>query len=251
MLTNIHEQIRSPFFYLFFFLPWMCLDVCGLWTSVKKAAPHCQVKGLGIKALHSQHHWAGASSLLMTAFNLCRGPVSSSQSVFVCSSKTGSVCASLPVCSQRERERKREWFGISLSLRGCLLCHLHIGSSGDRAFTFPLSISLSLNRPQTTISHEEAQTLRPRTGFGRYLQETFFLFFIKDLERLHMCAEFHKPRSKQQPELTVWNLLEGAVDTFRHSRKDFTRMFPVVVVGLMSSYVRCRADSMTQCLLLD
>ncbi|MEQ2313402.1 hypothetical protein AMECASPLE_001639 [Ameca splendens] len=45
-----------------------------------------------------------------------------------------------------------------------------------------------------------------------------------------MCAEFHKPRSKQEHSLTVRN--QGTVDTFSHSHKDFTWMF-LILAALM------------------
>lgn len=255
MLTNFHEKIRSPFFF-YRGCAWMCV-VRG--HQSKKQPRIAKQKAWALRPCTASttglvlqvYLW----QLLTSAEDLSAAP-----KVSLCVAPRQGVSVPASQSAVRKRERKRERFGISLSLSlalcGCLLCHLHSGSSGDRAFTFPLSISLSLNRPQTTISHEEVQTLRPRTGFGRYLQETFLLiyflnFFIEDLERLHMCAEFHKPRSKQELERTVWNLLEGAVDTFRHTRKVFSWMFPAAVVGLMSSYVRCRADPMTQCLLLD
>lgn len=90
---------------------------------------------MGITDFRGRHYWAGATRLLMTAFNLCRGPVNGSQSVRVCIRECVCVCTSLT--ARRHRE---------------LLHHLAAGVcvsplrwiQRGRAFTplhFPLSIS--------------------------------------------------------------------------------------------------------------
>ena len=115
--------------------------MCVCVVSISQDSPRLPSQRLGITDFRGRHHWAGATRLLMTASNLCRGPVNGSQSVRVCIRECVCVCVCVCVCTSLTARRHRE-----------LLHHLAAGVcvsplrwiQRGRAFTplhFPLSIS--------------------------------------------------------------------------------------------------------------
>lgn len=79
---------------------------------------------------HGQHHWASASRLLMTAFNLCRGPVSGSQSVYMC------ICEC--VCLYKAHSLQTQRASASFS-SGCLCVTSPVNPVGQSFYTAALS----------------------------------------------------------------------------------------------------------------
>ncbi len=104
-----------------------------MWSlSISQASPRLQSQRLGIMDFRSQHQWASTSRLLMTAFNLCRGPVNGSQSVCEC------VCLCVCVCLYKTHSLQTERASASFSC-GCLRVTSPVNPAGHSFYTAALS----------------------------------------------------------------------------------------------------------------
>lgn len=117
----------------------LCLRVCSPCASVRSSL---QSHRSSIMDFLGPHHWASASELLMTAFNLCRGPVSGSQSI--------SVCAAC-LCNTQVLQTQRASASFSC---GCLRVTSPVNPAGQSFYTAALST------PHFTTQHA-AKALAP------------------------------------------------------------------------------------------
>ena len=113
----------------------VCVCVCGLYQS---DSPRLPSQRLGITDFRGRHHWAGATRLLMTASNLCRGPVNGSQSVRVCIRECVCVCVCVCVCLYKPHSPQTQRASASFSC-GCVCVTSPVDPAGQSFYTAALS----------------------------------------------------------------------------------------------------------------